>query len=173
LEKEGFVSRKENTCPKCKNFKIVNRLSGTQLPAEEEETHISAEREWYWEGNVQQRIVEYLKSQGVQVIRYANTETREAGVDIRAIGKTGKDLLITVKGYPTKSSNTQARHWFSQAIFDIVLYRQEYPDCHYAIGLPAGFVTYENLARRVTWLKQTVPFSFIWVKKDGTVLPER
>ncbi len=60
-----------------------------------------------------------------------------------------------------------------EAIFDIVLYRQTYPDCHYVIGLPAGFVTYENLAQRVTWLRQTVPFSFIWVKKDGTVLAEK
>ena len=29
--------------------------------------------------------------------------------------------------------------------------------------------TYENLAKKVDWLKQSTPFRFYWVKEDGTV----
>jgi hypothetical protein len=173
LENEGSIRRVKADCPACKKHKILNQTAGSTIPSWEQGAAISTatagERPWYWEGNVQQKIVEYFQSQGLQVTRTANTASREAGVDIRAMGKTGRELLVSVKGYPDKSSNTQARHWFAEAIFDIVLYRQQYPDCHYAIGLPDGFTTYQNLARRVGWLKKAAPFSFIWVKEDGDV----
>ena len=128
--------------------------------------------EWYWEGNVQAKIVAYLASKGFEIFRVANTEIREPGVDIEALDLSGKRLLITVKGFPTKSINTQARHWFSQAIFDLILYKQDHPNSNFAIGLPAGFATYENLSRRVIWFKSVLPFRYYWVYEDGSVKVE-
>lgn len=172
LQKQGFLKRRRSTCPRCRKFKIVNfRLDKnvqdfTSIPP------TSIQSEWYWEGNVQEKIVDHLKSKGDKIIRAADTVSREPGVDIEAAYPSGEKLLVTVKGYPKKSQNTQARHWFSQAIFDIVLYKQDYPNTKLAIGLPMGFKTYENLAARVAWLKKSAPFHIYWVRKDGTVLLE-
>jgi Holliday junction resolvase len=55
------------------------------------------EQEWYWEGNVQSRIVGYLQTQGWRIIREADTERHEKGVDILAF-RDGKMLAIEVKG---------------------------------------------------------------------------
>ncbi|WP_174819897.1 PD-(D/E)XK nuclease family transposase [Paenibacillus koleovorans] len=45
--------------------------------------------------------------------RRADTTSRTSGKDIIAIDRQGKELWISVKGYLEKSSNVQARHWFS------------------------------------------------------------
>lgn len=66
----------------------------------------------------------------------------------------------------------QARHWFSSAIFDAVLYRGERRDIDIAVGLPDGFGTYQKLAMRVGWLKEGMPFRLFWVSEDGTVREE-
>lgn len=102
-------------------------------------------------------------------MRVANAELREHGVDIEAKNQNGRKLLVTVKGFPKNKQNAEARHWFSQAIFDLVLYKQDNKNVDFAMGLPAGFPTYLNLATRVMWLKSTIPFRIIWVKEDGVV----
>lgn len=170
MKDEGFVSRIRGRCPSCGSVKIVNRLLGADLPLAKP-VHLGkpANKPWYWEGNVQNSIVEHLKNHGYTILREADTLSREAGVDIEAIGPKGKRLLVSVKGFPTSSKNVQARHWFAGAIFDIILYRQEYPEVDLAIGLPAGFVTYENLVSRVSWLKENAPFQIYWVKEGGLV----
>jgi hypothetical protein len=42
-------------------------------------------QKWYWEGNIQNKIVGFLKQQGYAVLNEANTEKKEAGIDIIAI----------------------------------------------------------------------------------------
>jgi hypothetical protein len=78
-------------------------------------------------------------------------------------------MWVSVKGWPEKSVNTQARHWFSGAIFDLVLYKDQSPDVRLAIGLPAGFSTYQNLFPRVKWLRKNLPFEVITVSENGTI----
>ena len=81
----------------------------------------------------------------------------------------GKRLWLTVKGYPEKSTHTQARHWFAQCLFDLIVYRHEDDAAELGIGLPDGYATYTNLAKRIKWFKNVTGFRFYWVKEDGTV----
>ena len=165
------ILRGEDSCPECRGWKLVNRLVSN--PAPRLAKPISSEvRPWYWEGNVQHSIVEYLKAQGFPILSAANTESRQAGKDIEAETKEGSNLWVTVKGYPEKSRNTQARHWFSQALLDLILYREEDPIAKLGVGLPDGFTTYRNLSNRIGWFRQSVPFSFYWVSKEGSVRVE-
>ena len=118
---------------------------------------------------MQSQIVAYLAAKGYQILQVANTEKRSPGKDISARTPDGKILWISVKGWPERSSNTQARHWFSQALFDMILYREEEADAELAIGLPAGFPTYANLWERVQWFRKVLPLVAFWVQKDGSV----
>jgi hypothetical protein len=83
----------------------------------------------------------------------------------------GKSLLITVKGYPENKKATQARHYFAEAIFDFVLYKGKYDYANLAVGLPAGFSTYSNLAKEIErFRRERLPFDIFWVYDDGKVL---
>jgi hypothetical protein len=44
--------------------------------------------EWYWEGNIVKLVVAHFEQDGWIIEKTATTETREAGVDIRARKKT-------------------------------------------------------------------------------------
>lgn len=176
LEAEGQLERRTDRCPQCKATKIVNRLLvegedrpiKTNVVEEEEDNQFGNDRPWYWEGNVQERIVEHLSFSGWEISSSANTATREAGKDIVAV-KDGKELWVSVKGWPEKSINTQARHWFSGALFDLVLYRDLDPAALLAIGIPGRFSTYTNLIERVRWLRCNLPFEIFLVSEDGSV----
>ena len=84
-----------------------------------------------------------------------------------------------MKGCPQRKPNkvtnpsTQARHWFSHAMFDVVPYRTARPDLMIGVGLPDGFKTYHGLQRKVALLHAATPFSYLWVAEDGTVRLER
>ena len=201
LEAGGVVSRRSGVCSLCLKNKIITvaiedgvsvaagaepalqdpgfRLVARPVPSAvarpEPTTPASVDRSWYWEGNVQSVIAGYLAAQGYRLRQVANTSTRETGVDVIA-EKAGRELWVTVKGYPQGTSktnpSTQSRHWFSHAVFDVVLYRSRDAEVDIAVGLPDGFTTYLNLASRVGWLKERVPFAFLWVGADGGVREE-
>ena len=137
------------------------------------DSEILKDKPWHWEGNVQSILVKHLIHNGISVSRTANTATREQGIDIEAISQTGCPIWITVKGYPEDKGKahpaTQARHWFSQAIFDIILYRNESEDASLAIGLPDGYPAYINLAKRINWFLKTSKTTIYWVSKSGRV----
>ena len=183
----GDVKRVKRACPGCHSEKLVNvwqgganrvsenRLAGRQSSAAETPSFAAshvAVRPWCWEGNVQASIVDFLADSGYRVHRVADTESRESGKDIEATSPAGRALWVSVKGYPEKSQNVQARHWFAGALFDLILYRDDRESVDLAIGLPAGFTTYSNLANRVTWLRRNLPFKICWVHEDGRVLEE-
>lgn len=172
LASAGGVVRAPSTCPTCGGAKLVNSLptgaAAAVLPALPVATHTEVERPWYWEGHVQHRLVEHLVREGYRILRSANTASRERGVDIEA-ESDGQLLWISVKGFPTSSRHVQARHWFAGAVLDLVLYRERRKDVNLALGLPAGFKTYEKLAGRVTWLRASTPFLIFWVDDRGRV----
>jgi hypothetical protein len=150
------------------NINVVDLRTDSQ-------SYDDVKQKWYWEGNIQSKIVHFLKANGYRILKEANTASKEAGFDIVAISPEMKRLLVSVKGFPhenNKSKNTQARHWFAEAIFDMVLYRQEFPEVKLAIGLPAGFQTYQNLCPKVAWFKESLPFNYFWVSEDGHVREE-
>jgi len=131
---------------------------------------LSNERPWYWEGNVQDRIVQFLKSQSFTVHSASDTATRQQGKDIIAADAHGRTVWVTVKGFPEKSKNVQARHWFAGALLDLARYRDENPNALLAMGLPQGFTTYETLVGRTKSVRNFLGYAVYWVKLDGTVI---
>lgn len=195
----GLSTRVKEPCPRCGKYKLVNhvkqgaaehlqRRGGISIPIDPTKIKPIQEGDiqkgkvivdppinslsWFWEGRIQERIIEHLIASGYHITRSANTQSREPGKDIEALSGTGRRLWITVKGYPRKSEHTQARHWFAESLFDLILWHEEATAADLGIGLPDSFATYRNLASRVTWLKDTLPFHFYWVGEDGAVLVE-
>jgi len=159
----------------------VNKIEGTAPEGTEKQNNLSKSsriegenQHWYWEGNVQARLVSWLQDNGYIIIETADTKSRSKGVDIKANDSQGRTLWISVKGYPdTKRPQTQARHHFAEALFDMILYRGKSNLVCLAIGLPAGFVTYKNLVKKVArFRKEIFPFDIYWVSEDGSVCKE-
>lgn len=121
--------------------------------------------DWFWEGNVQQKIVDHLLAQKHTVIKFANTLTKEAGPDIIA-DRGGRGLLVSVKGYPSKNyadprrasevkkthPATQARHWFREALAEMIFALAEDSEREAAMGLPdhTSYVTAWGKVRPIT-----------------------
>jgi hypothetical protein len=176
LSQESVIMRKHGKCDICCKSKTVSLLFPNQSSKKEVVASFQAMNnepikttDWFWEGNVQAKVVGYLAKNAYEIRSVSDTVSRAPGKDIMAITPAGNELWISVKGYPEKSPNVQARHWFSQAVFDLVLYRGENPDVKLALAFPDGFVTYLNLLPRINWLKQTTPFQVFWVSADGNV----
>jgi hypothetical protein len=174
MAKAKLILRENSSCPKCFGDKYINRVgakavSMSSLKGQREQ---AMERPWYWEGNVQGRIVQHLKARGYKILREADTDSKESGRDIEAQGVDDGKLWLSVKGYPEKSPNTQARHWFAEALFDLILYRSGNSTVVLGIGLPEGYKTYMSLSRKVAWFKRSAPFRFYWVSESGAVREE-
>jgi hypothetical protein len=169
LAKEEIVERR-------KDKKFINLIRDAERAAkmiEAESTGLEKEMSWYWEGNVQSRVIDFLKSQGYFITRSANTSTHETGKDVEA-SQDGQVLWVTVKGYPEGTSkthpSTQAGHWFKQALFDVVAWRGESSTADIVMALPDNENDrYRNLAKKVHWLESVAKFSYYWVHEDGSI----
>ncbi len=130
--------------------------------------------DWFWEGNIQAKIIEYLVSNKCQILSVADTASRQPGIDIVA-KKDGLNIWVSVKGYPRETektkASTQASHWFKDVIFDVLRYRQEEKNVIIGVGLP-DFPRFHNLANSISWLKTTGKFTYFWVAENGQVHPE-
>ena len=191
LARKNEIPRERGTCAECGKHKLVSELRGgttnpnaVASPSEPQAASMTpvaasdkstGERAWYWEGHVQAAIVGHLSSTGWRVTQVIDTASKAQGVDVIA-EKNSQELWVTVKGYPKGTSatnpSTQGRHWFSQAMFDVVRYRTKRSDIAIGVGLPDGFTTYLNLAPTVEWLHEAAPFVFYWVSEDGAVREE-
>ncbi|TCP52555.1 hypothetical protein EV586_10936 [Tumebacillus sp. BK434] len=179
LSESSLILRYKGICKRCRKNKIVSQVpdnarSNVETAVSKKPMQIEPDgtNAWYWEGNVKGKVVSYLVQKGYTIRSVANTTSREQGKDIVALEPDGNELWISVKGYPEKSQHVQARHWFSQVIFDLILYRGTSSTAKLALALPEGFTTYANLSPRVEWLKQTMPFEIFWVSENGSVRVE-
>ena len=169
LALEGLIERKPL------EGKIYNFWRGheDQYPRQHEVVSTGSDNgePWYWEGNIQQSIAEYLREQGYSIKFIADTKTRQRGKDI-ATHKGTTIMWVTAKGYPKgtakTSPSTQAGHWFKQTLYDILSWRGEDSSAELAFALP-DFPRYRKLSEKVMWVKTTVRFSFMWVKETGSV----
>ena len=59
-----------------------------------------ASTEWFWEGNVQGRVVAHLAAASVLIVRVADTRSREHGTDIEGV-LDGTKIHVEVKGWPS------------------------------------------------------------------------
>jgi hypothetical protein len=171
LAKEKSVFRNSSRCSGCGKVKITNSIN-FNIPLdkpEPDQPDIVSHRPWYWEGNIQAKLVSFLAKEDYKITRVADTKSRESGKDIEAITPDGKILWVSVKGWPEKTPNIQGRHWFSQALFDIILYRDESKEIELALAFPDGFQTYLNLATRIKWFKETAKFKIFWISEQGSI----
>ncbi len=160
LAAQGAIGRAKAICSLCGAQKNASWWIGITPAADSIRPSPPAAnraRPWYWEGNIQSRIVDEWGGLGFAIESVVDTGTKEPGTDIVARSSGGKSLWVTVKGFPEKSACTQARHWFAGALMDAVLYR--------------GAGSAIDLAR-VAWLRDKVPYSVFWVGESGTVRTE-
>lgn len=166
LAAEGIVERRR-VRGKIHNF-LIDPEKALAPPAQPEPTE---DRPWFWEGNVQDMVIKYLRKEGYRIVHFADTASRQPGKDIEAESDTGP-LWVTVKGYPKGTPrthpSTQAGHWFKNALFDIVAWRGESDTVELALAMP-DFPRCRDLAAQVAWLQPVARFSFIWVMEDSTV----
>jgi len=166
LEQFGLVFRRPVN-GKIHNFASADLAVATTLLSPRTE-----ERPWFWEGNVQARVAEYITRMGYKINFAADTASKQQGKDIVASSPSGGTLWISAKGYPVGTLNTnprtQARHWFSHAVFDLVLWHDENASVELGLAFP-NQVTYRNLAARVRWLLDHLRASVYWVMEDGDV----
>jgi hypothetical protein len=168
MEQVGILTRRQV------DGKIRNFLNPTASRVEAPSTPSSqpGEQPWYWEGHVQAAVVHHIQALGFRIEFAANTATKQQGKDVIAVAPSGLTTWISAKGYPvgTVKTNprTQARHWFSHAMFDLILWHGEDASVALALALPDQ-ITYRNLSSRVSWFLEGVKASIYWVHQDGSV----
>jgi hypothetical protein len=174
LAADGRIARDDFTRP------IRNRLPDLDAPLTTRPLGSPAETDRR-EEVVQKRVVTCLVREGWDVLRVADTASRERGTDIRA-ERAGMLLHVEVKGYPSKSyadlqraheakptqPATQARVWFAGAVVKVLQLRQEYPDDEVALALP-DVPTYRSLLRTIETTVAAVRLSVLLVRDDGSV----
>jgi len=176
LENEGLVIRRQ-VKGKIHNFwagKSVSISASVPPNLQNSPDMLPKSEHWFWEGNVQSNIVNNLAKQGYNIRSVADTAGHQQGIDIVA-DKDGEIMWVTVKGYPQSTEKTnpsvQASHWFKQAIFDIIEYRERDKDVSLAVALP-DYPRYHSLAQKITWIKPIANFSYFWVNEQGDVSVE-
>jgi len=168
-----------NACMHCRKSKLCTvldlRAPTSGRKASPTEGMGFSDKPWCWEGNVQAALIAWLADEGWAIRSAADTASKAAGKDIVA-EREGDTLWVTVKGYPQGTAqtipSTQARHWFSHAVFDAVRYRDESPSALIGIALPDGTKTYLNLAKRIRWLRTRLPLTIFWIDEAGAVRAE-
>lgn len=138
-------------------------------------------QDWFWEGNVQKRIVDHLCSQGYRIVSMADTLLKERGPDILA-EKNDQRKYIEVKGYPSdkyvagpkagekKPTNptSQSQMWLSHAILDIARVKSRDPHIEITIGLPR-VKRYISLLNELAWFRKQIMLFIMLVSEQGIV----
>lgn len=141
---------------------------------------VTPTRPWYWEGNVQSAVVRRLVHEGWDMVRVADTASRERGIDVRA-ARADETMLVEVKGFPSETYeqgakqgmpnpnvNTQARHYFADAVLAGLLMRGDNPDDRVVLALPDK-PTFSALATRCAPSFATIRIEVWLVKESGAI----
>jgi hypothetical protein len=140
--------------------------------------------EWFWEGNVQRRLVDFFASDGWTIEQQADTSARSQGVDVLAI-KGGQVLVAEVKGYPSvlyarglkrgqvkrTRPPVQARHWFAGALHAGLKYRAVKPTVKVVLAFP-DFPTYRKLVMEAMPSLRQAGLHVYFIAEDGSVNTE-
>jgi len=173
LQNEGLVIRRRV------NGIIHNYLTGKNIaPIPEEPVVVPKgtpyKEMWIWEGNIQKQVIKHLITYDFQILSKTDTESHQPGIDIMA-EKNGKQLWVSVKGYPIDSEHakagSKARIWFESVIFDMVAYRGRDENVSLAVALP-DFPRYHALAKQISWFKPVARYNYFWVRENGEVVVE-
>lgn len=135
----------------------------------------------FWEGNVQGAIVGYLAGSGWSIVRVADTESRERGVDIVA-ERDGRRLLVEVKGWPSTTyargdragqpkptlPTVQAGVWFAGAVHSALKLREMHADAQVALGFP-DVPRYRTLLGEIAGALRNLELGVLLVGDDQSV----
>ena len=141
-------------------------------------TEWNYEDEWFEETNVSRKIRDFLVQNVYEITKFCE-DKREKGHDIEAI-KDGRKTIIEVKGYPSDkyvrgpdkgnkkrtNPNSQAKHWFGEALLSLLIARSKNPNFKIAIGLPK-FRVYEGLLEKVNFVIEKMEIGYILVDEEG------
>lgn len=143
--------------------------------------NMNSTRPWHWEGNVQVMLRRFLEGENWKIKRFADTESKESGIDLEA-AKGGRELLFEVKGYPTTvydhgpdrgqfkatPPSSQARQWYSHALLKMMLLREQHPGKEVALCFP-DFLTYRRLIAGTCSSLQALDVAVYLVTENGDV----
>lgn len=136
---------------------------------------------WFWEGNVQAKVVVWLKRSGWTILAVADTAKRQRGVDILA--RRGRELLaVEVKGRPTTyyargekagqekptQPATQARQWYAHALLSLMMSRDRIRYTYVALAIP-DYPTYEALVSRTRCSLEILGVTVLIVHESGAI----
>lgn len=160
---------------------IVNRLRNAEAPrsAPRPRPVPSADREWYWEGNVQAMLCCWLEGQGWTLTQVADTASKERGTDIVA-RRGGQRLHVEVKGFPSKSyadprranevkrtdPTLQAKHWYADALLKVLRLRETHPEDRVAMAFPTK-PRYRSLLAETATTLRTMRIDVFLLEEDG------
>ena len=165
MAQEGVIERR-SVSGKIRNFP-KGATSSASAPDRPATASVAPDKPWYWEGNVQARVVARLRRDGYAILRVADTAKRERGKDIEA-AKGNTIAWISVKGYPTGTLKTkptnQASKWLDALLYDLVNWRGQTRDVELAIALP-DFPRYRELFEKIRWIQPVIRFSVYWVSE--------
>lgn len=144
------------------------------------EPGVTPARPWFWEGNVQSAVVRHLVHAGWDMVRVADTASRERGIDVRA-ARADETMLVEVKGFPSEiyehgakqgmpnpNVNGQARHYFADAVLAGLLMRGDNPDDRVVLALPDK-PTFSTLATRCATSFAAIGIEIWLVTESGTI----
>jgi hypothetical protein len=188
LHIRGIISRELGTCSGCGKNKTINYVETFKTFKERSHAPLTEKDlvslEWFWEGNILEKIVGYMVNvEGFEILIKSDTSKRTPGPDILA--RKGNILRhVEVKGYPSQkymrdfpggrkgdlkrtSPATQARHWFSEGLFELILRKSENESVQIALGLPE-FPTYLRLLNQIKFFREKMEL-YCYLVKDGKV----
>ena len=144
------------------------------------------EDDWFWEGNIQERVIEYMKAEeGFTILSPGHPVPTEQGLEVvaeRATDGVTTHRLVVVRGWPSplytrgslvgqpRNSRPEviARGWIAQAALDIALGRGADPDLDLALAIPA-MASYVRYLQRLRWFMASARASVYMVSQEGHV----
>lgn len=150
------------------------------------ESGLSRDQEWFWEGNISVRVLEYMQQEeGFAILSSGQLTPSEQGIEIvaeRMVGDNAVHRLVSVRGWPSQvyTSGTLsgqprnirpeviARGWIAQAVFDLALGRGADPDLDLALALPTT-ASYIRYLQRLRWFLSSARVSVYLISQEGQV----
>jgi hypothetical protein len=144
------------------------------------------EDDWFWEGNIQERVIDYMKAEeDYTILSPGHPTPSEQGLEIVAErSQQGITIsrLVVVRGWPsplyTRGSmagqprNTRpevvARGWMAQAVLDVALGRGADPDLELSLAVPA-MASYVRYIQRLRWFMAAARVTIYMVSQEGNV----
>src|SRR4051794_15701932 len=150
------------------------------------EAEWSRAQDWSWEGNIQERVLDYMQNEeDFVVLSPGQPSASEQGIEIVAehdVNERPVHRIVSVRGWPsqvhtrgalaghprTTRPEVVARGWIAQAVFDLALSRGADPDLDLSLALPA-MASYVRYLQRLRWFLASARVSVYLVSQEGRV----